>query len=229
MPRPVSVLLCLLALLLAVPAVAQKDKSKKSKKELQKEEAYNMIAQETCDCMSGKDVTKMKSSEIEMQLGICMISSFTAHADVIGEDAVLNDPNSMEQLGQKVGVLMLGKCPQILLAVASGMQDETMIVDEGVMPQDEEDYWDGGEEVTGAIVRMSTNGDVSYLIMKDDAGVEHELMWLRYFEGSDSLLENPDSGIGRKATVYWVPMECYSPKTKDYAVRKEIRALTFVE
>ncbi len=125
---------------------------------------------------------------------------------------------------------MFGKCPQTLMAVATSMQPESDPMLEDLPPMLEESQeWDGGEELTGAIVRMTNTGDVSYLVLKDEAGKEHELMWLRYFEGSEPLLENPEAGIGRKAMVYWVPMEVYSPKTRDYTIRKEIRALTFVE
>ncbi|MDZ4678821.1 MAG: hypothetical protein SGI94_00180 [Saprospiraceae bacterium] len=226
-----SVLLCLLALLLAIPAVAQKDKSKKQKKEEQKQEAiYNLIAQETCDCMADKDVSNMKSEDIEMNLGLCMLGSFSKHSGELGGEADLSNDTAMEALGEKIGILMFGKCPQTLMAVATSMQAESDPMLDDLPPMLEESAeWDGGGELTGAIVRMSNTGDVSYLVLKDEAGVEHELMWLRYFDGSEPLLENPEAGIGRKAMIYWVPMEIYSPKTKDYAVRKEIRALTFVE
>lgn len=228
MSRPISLLLCLLALLLAIPAVAQKDKSKKSKKEQKQEATYHLIAQETCECMEGKDVSNMKSEDIEMQLGLCMLGSVSKHSGDLEGEPDLGNSADMEALGEKIGVLMFGKCPQTLMAVANGMEIEPMMEDLTPMP-DESAEWDGGEELTGAIVRMTNNGDVSYLVLKDEAGTEHELMWLRYFEGSELLLENPEAGIGRKAMVYWIPMEVYSPKTRDYAVRKEIRALTFVE
>ncbi|MFM9947924.1 MAG: hypothetical protein ACKV1O_08305 [Saprospiraceae bacterium] len=225
-----SVLLCLLALLLAIPAVAQKDKSKKSKKEQKQEEIYNLIAQETCECMEGKDVLNMKSEDIEMQLGMCMLGSYSEHSGDLEKEADLGNQTGMEALGEKIGVLMFGKCPQTLMAVATSMQAEGDPMLDDLPPMlDESQEWDGGEELTGAIVRMTNHGDVSYLVLKDEAGTEHELMWLRYFEGSESLLENPEAGIGRKAMIYWIPMEVYSPKTRDYAVRKEIRALTFVE
>ncbi|NUO02344.1 MAG: hypothetical protein HUU01_17195 [Saprospiraceae bacterium] len=231
MSRPIPVLFCLLALLLTIPAVAQKGKSKKSKKEEQKqEEIYNLIAQETCDCMDGKDVSKMKSEDIEMQLGLCMLGSYSKHSKELGIEADLGNSSAMEALGEKIGILMFGKCPQTLMAVAGTLEEEPTVVEDPAGMGADEVYWeDGGEELTGAIVRVTNAGDVSYLVLKDEAGVEHELMWLRYFEGSEPLLENPDSGIGRKAIVYSVPMEVYSPKTRDYAVRKEIRALTFVE
>lgn len=230
MSRPIPILLCLLALLLAIPAVAQKDKSKKSKKEQKQEAIYNLVAQETCDCMEGKDLSNMKPEDIEMQLGMCMLGSFSEHSGDLEEEADLGNTADMEALGEKIGVLMFGKCPQTLMAVATSMQPETDPMLDDLPPMlDESPEWDGGEELTGAIVRMTNNGDVSYLVLKDEAGVEHELMWLRYFEGSEPLLENPEAGIGRKAIIYWVPMEVYSPKTRDYAVRKEIRALTFVE
>jgi len=235
MSRSIPVVLCLLALLLAIPAVAQKDKAKKSKKEEQKEqkeeEIYNLIAQETCDCMADKDVSKMKSADIEMQLGLCMLGSFTTHSAALGGDVDISDSGKLEALGEKIGILMFGKCPQTLMAVATSMQGgtEPMMEEDLSALLEESQDWDGGEEVSGAIVRMSNISDVSYIVLKDEAGVEHELMWLRYFEGSELLFENPNASVGRKATIYWVPMEIYSPKTKDYAIRKEIRALTFVE
>lgn len=230
MSRPISILLCLLALLLAIPAVAQKDKTKKSKKELKQEAIYDLIAQETCDCMDGKDVSKMKSEDIEMQLGICMLGSYSKHSGDLEETTDLNNSAGMEALGEKIGILMFGKCPQTLMAVAGGMQEEPALVEDPAGMGADELYWeDGGEELTGVLVRLSNTGDVGYLVLKDEAGVEHELMWLRYFEGSEALLENPDAGIGRKVIIYSVPMEIYVPKTRDYAVRKEIRALTFVE
>lgn len=229
MSKQLPILLCLLALLFAVPALAQKDKTKKSKKkEMTEAEVYDLVAQETCDCMSTKDVSKMNSSDIEMNLGLCMIGSFSAHSDVLGDDFDLGNSEGLEKMGEKIGLIMFSKCPQILMAVAASMGGEGDDPEIAAM-MEEEMAWEGGEELSGTLMSMTSTGDVNFLTVRDEEGVEHELMWLRYFEGSEALLEDSKSGVGRKATIYWVPMECYSAKEKDYRFRKEIRSLTFNE
>jgi hypothetical protein len=66
---------------------------------------------ETCECIGKKnyDYTKADRADVEMSLGLCMLES--AQKNNLPID--IADTGSMTALGEKVGVLMVGVCPDV--------------------------------------------------------------------------------------------------------------------
>jgi hypothetical protein len=77
----------------------------------QTDEVYKTIAKETCECIGKKnyDYTKADRADVEMSLGLCMLES--AQKNNLPID--IADTGSMTALGEKVGVLMVGVCPDV--------------------------------------------------------------------------------------------------------------------
>jgi hypothetical protein len=172
---------------------------------LAQEDIYKTIATETCDCVSKRGIDSSKRNEVEVALGLCMLESIQAH-DV---DVQLTDEAAMTAFGEKVGLQMAPICPLLFTAF---MGDETEEEQVAVL------------EVAGKVKSIEMD-EFLFLIVKDDSGKEHRLLWFRYFPGSDDFKGDPKKLVGKNVTVLYENQECYFPKAKTYRDSKEIREL----
>ncbi len=175
------------------------------------QEMLDTITQETCDCISGKNLANLNAENLNLVLGTCMIESLGRHESAMKELNInLHDADGMRQLGEKVGLRMATICPDILLKIAELSQ-----------PQPTTD-----NELLGTIVR--TGGEeFGFVIVRDEQGREHKLLWLRYFKNSEQLIQNPQQVIGKRVRIHYEAIECYTPKEREYFERKEIKRMEF--
>ncbi len=171
------------------------------------QDVYVKIAEETCACISKNDLSKSSKQEIEIQLGLCMLES--ANNNKLEVD--MKDNAQMTKLGEAVGLKMAAICPKIFtyLIEAKKVKEEQL-------------------EIVGKL-KSIIEGDFNYVVVKDDAGREQKLIWLRYFKGSDDLMDNVGKLAGKKVRIKYADLECYSPKAKSYVKYKEIVELMFEE
>ncbi len=199
---PVCLFLCFISI-----ASAQKEE----------DDIIDLLAQETCDCVGSKDLNSADPGTIEFELGMCILGALANNeAAYKGKMEInMNDPESMHIIGEKIGARMAFKCPKVLMLM-------TKIVDkEELKPA-------VTKELKGIVVGVEEK-EFSYIVLREQDGSEHRLMWLRYFEGSDSLVGNLRTVIGKKVQVTYESIDCYSPQAKEYFPRKEIRSLRLVE
>jgi hypothetical protein len=168
------------------------------------EDIYKTIAQETCDCVSKRGIDTSKRNEVEIALGLCMLESIQAH-DV---DVQLTDEAAMTAFGEKVGLQMAPICPLLFSAFMGDAEEEGVEV----------------LELAGKVKSIEMD-EFLFIILKDDSGKEHKLLWFRYFPGSDDFKSDPKKLVGKSITVVYENQECYFPKTKTYRDSKEIRDL----
>lgn len=189
----------LIALLSVLPLTAQ--------------DLLDAIAQETCDCIGKKDLEGMAQEKINLELGICMMESFSSRdaTEMAKLEVDITDQSSINKFAEKIGIRMAVKCPSTLQKVAA---TNTVVEQETVVM--------GTIEGT---IKEVTDGEFSYIIVEDGSGRSHKLLWLRYFKGSETISSNPESAKGKKAKITYAPIECYSPKAKDYYDQKEIKSL----
>ena len=171
------------------------------------QDVYVKIAEETCACISKNEFSKSSKQEIEIQLGLCMLES--ANNNKLEVD--VKDNGAMTKLGEAVGLKMAAICPKIFAYLIEDKKAKEQQL-----------------EIVGKL-KSIVEGDFNYVIVKDNAGREQKLIWLRYFKGSDELLENMGKLAGTKVRILYADLECYSPKAKSYVKHKEIIELMFEE
>ena len=92
------------------------------------QDVYDIIGKETCTCLEAKklDYTKLNKKDIQTQVGLCMIQSYSSHASEFKlEDKVsFDDQAGMRSLGEKVAMKMLADCPAIILEMGRRSVDE---------------------------------------------------------------------------------------------------------
>lgn len=168
------------------------------------EDIYKIIATETCECITKKNVDVKNRSEVEMALGLCMMESFQAHE----VDIDVSDEQAMTKFGEKVGMKMAPICPTVFASFIG----------------DEEPEEPSAIELSGTVKSIET-GEFLFLVFKESSGKEHKLLWLRYFPGSDDFKDEPKKLVGKKMTITYQEMECFFPKLKAYYNAKEILSL----
>lgn len=170
------------------------------------QDAFDKMAQETCACINKHDLSKLTKDDIETKLGLCMIEA----ASNQNYDIDTTDPEAGRKFGEKVGAKMATICPKVFV----------YLLDEDRTPAEPT------KKIAGTIKKI-VEGEFNYLIVKDSNGREVKFIWLRYFKGSEELLENISKLEGKKVTIAFEEIECYSPQAKTYLVLKEIRELVF--
>ncbi len=177
----------------------------------QSEKLLDAVAQETCDCIKDKDVSKMTTEELQVELGICMMGSLGTHQKEMGGSLDLTNQASMQAFGEKVGVRMVAKCPEQMMKVVSS----TTATDKGA---------DNIATVEGSFKQVEGT-ELTYIILEEADGSQQRLLWLRPFEGEELLKGNPGALKGKKVVIEYTPIECYSSQAKKYVTRKEIVSL----
>jgi hypothetical protein len=167
------------------------------------DDIYKTIATETCDCVSKRGIDTSKRNEVEIALGLCMLESIQSH-DV---DVQLTDEAAMTAFGEKVGLQMAPICPLLFSAFMADPQEEEEVL-----------------TLAGKIKSIEMD-EFLFVILKDDSGKEHKMLWFRYFSGSDDFKNDPKKLVGKNVTVVYENQECYFPKAKTYRDSKEIREL----
>lgn len=177
------------------------------------DDMYTVMAQEACDCMDSKGSS---SADLEAQLGMCILESFTTHPEFLAKFD-LTDEAAMEKVGEKIGMEMVGICPVLFMG---------MMGDEDFMGDDEEEN-DEYFSIQG-IISGFEGTDMQFVLVKTDDDSIHKMLWLGSFSGDEKLMELGQKAVGQKVVVEYEEEECYSPKLHKYVNRKEISNIEFL-
>lgn len=187
------------------------------------QDALDAIAQETCDCLEGKDLSNMSQEDSSVEVGMCMMSSLSTRQDKITELGIdITDQSSMEKFGEKIGMKMAVKCPKVLMGMGMMRSETTTTTTTKTMTSTSEK----AQVMTGK-VKAIEGDEFSVVVIEDETGRSQKFLWLRYFAGSEKLMENPKSVIGKSVKVKFSNIEVYSPKAKEYFNRKELKGIEF--
>lgn len=185
---------------------------------LSAQDIMDVFAQETCECISKKNIESLSQEQINLELGFCIMQSLSKHKGEYEEKypVNINDPASFSKFGEQIGFHMAARCPTILQKVATtngnAGQEATKPVSEMV-----------------GTIKAIRGTDISFLVIKDIKGRDQTFVWLRYFNGSDLLMDDFDELIGQKVKITYALIEMYSPKAKDYYNQKEIKGIQLME
>jgi len=133
----------------------------------------------------------------------------------------LDDPNSLELLGQEIGFKMLETCPDIFMTFAKDLIQEE-IEEKSSTPSTKVSK----TSVLGEVVKL-TKDQFNVLTFKGDNKRVYKLLWLEYFEGQELLSDFKDIKKSRLRISY-EDKEMYDPKLQDYRTYKVLRKLEVV-
>ena len=166
------------------------------------EDMYKSIANETCDCVSAKKLSSMTKDELETAIAACTLER------TVSNNINLNfsDTNAMLKFRTGVRLSMMNICPEVFAYNPNPVSDRFT------------------DQVTGH-VKSVRSSHVIVITLKDDTGRNHDLVWLRYFSGSEHFSANPKSMVGKIVTMRYQTAEFFSPRTGSYYKAKEITGL----
>ena len=181
----------------------------------QEDEALDQIASQGCDCISKLDLTGLSQDEKNMKFGFCLMEKLgdldQAQTKALGID--MTDQASLQKFGEKVGMRMAVKCPDVMMKIAQ-VQSETQIK---------------SVSESSGMVKGITGTELSYIQLDDGTGDVNSFLWLKKVDGADGFLANPQAMVGKKVKITFETMDIYSPKTKGYNSKKVITAIQVIE
>ena len=111
---------------------------------------------------------------------------------------------------------MVKFCPEALMMLADKDDDEDV-----VKPKEIE------FSVPGKLKTISGE-ELSIVSLKDENGKTQKFVWLNNFEGSDRLI-NSKKIKNLKVNLSYKNVELFSPKLKEYIVRKQITKIEYLD
>lgn len=180
------------------------------------QDILDVITKEVCSCASEKkDMLKDAASEkVQMQLGLCIISSFSSHEKEVTAKYgnVMEAEGAMEKLGGDVGIKMASVCPDVLMMFAD-MESE---------------FGEETEEIPaltleGKIIEIKPEQFLT-VIVKDNSGRNHTFLVLTFFEDSNLFIENKLKKNDKVSVQYW-EQEFYDAKARDFRYYKVIQGI----
>lgn len=180
------------------------------------QDILDVITKEVCSCANEKkDMLKDAASEkVQMQLGLCIISSFSSHEKEVTAKYgnVMEAEGAMEKLGGDVGIKMASVCPDVLMMFAD-MESE---------------FGEETEEIPaltleGKIIEIKSEQFLT-VIVKDNSGRNHTFLVLTFFEDSNLFIENKLKKNDKVSVQYW-EQEFYDAKAKDFRYYKVIQGI----
>lgn len=172
-----------------------------------------ILAEKTCECLKTKNFEHKNKEEIQMELGLCMLTE----AKKLKIEIDLKDNSSIEKLGEEVGLKMAVICPESFVKYLSQeAKDGSSLMD---------DYKEN-KKINGIITKF-TKDDLAYLFVKTAEGREVKLILLEYFINAENLIEQPKELVNKKVSIEYKEVEYYLPRIGEFVKMKEIKSLTF--
>lgn len=173
------------------------------------------VGQETCDCITQKDLEGLTEGEKEMQLGVCMFGSISKHKSQF--DEYTHGKNLMEygyeKFGEEVGINMAIHCPLFFMEYASN---------EGISFGDE-------EKLSIELGKITTIEKKQFNVVNLEVGDGSILkfLWLWDFEGSELLIKNQFKG--KWVNIFYSDTQLFDPDRKTYVNYKVIEGIELGE
>jgi len=142
------------------------------------------VTKEVCSCIEAKKdkLDELTPDKLKVQLGLCILSSYTAHEKQIKSKYgnVMENEAAMDKFGGDVGVKMVTVCPETLMAIAGAAGED---VDEIAASAPEV------LTVEGKITEIK-NEQFTSILVKDKNSRVYTFIVLNYFDTSSVLSNN---------------------------------------
>ncbi|MCH3883089.1 MULTISPECIES: hypothetical protein [Tenacibaculum] len=182
----------------------------------QDESVVDKVAKKTCEYLEGLDLGSLSADERNMKLGLYIFKMYDEYKADFNKEGIYLDltkgADEGRKFGVKIGTRMASFCPEALMMFANEEGGES----------DEEKF-----SVKGELIELS-GIEISKLSLKDNKGKTQKFIWINNFEGSDKLI-NEEFIQGLKVKLHYRNVEIYSPKLKEYIVKKQISKIEYLD
>jgi hypothetical protein len=173
--------------------------------QLTKSEFITQISSKTCNCLEEK---KENISNLEVEIGICMLSSLNEHMDdfiyYYGEIAFTDD-KIMYNFGVEIGMKMVTICPNFF------MDNLDSMIEISNNDKSESNY----NVFEGKVLEINSNQQIFSFTVKDKTGTIVTFIILENFESSDLILDGFITEK-QKIEVEYYQKEIYDSKNKEF-------------
>jgi len=184
-------------------------------------------ANETCDCINKANVPDDISNEDWQKiLTDCLGQPLIKYYEKICKEnkiAADQGQDSYEAVGTKIGAKLVDNCPKFMKMAMRAEDNKNA----GTVAKTEEEV--GKEGSATGVVKSVDKKDFYAITIENTMGSKETFIWLRFFKGSTPFENNPLGQVGKKVTVKYRELRCYSPEMGDYVIKKEITEITFVD
>ena len=183
--------------------------------QLTKSEFITQISSKTCNCLEEK---KENISNLEVEIGICMLSSLNEHMDdfiyYYGEIAFTDD-KIMYNFGVEIGMKMVTICPNFFMDNLDSMKEISN------NDKSESNY----NVFEGKVLEINSNQQIFSFTVKDKTGTIVTFIILEDFESSDLIL---DGFINekQKIEVEYYQKEIYDSQNKEFTFFNVVSSIT---
>lgn len=178
----------------------------------------DLAAQEICECVQSKDNDEKSRSQLEVQIGICMMETISTHPKEFEEYTNGKSLSELDfkNLGTEVGVRMVSYCPMFF---ANFIKNES--VDNVSKGNSTELFTEKG------IITSLKSNQFNMIHLKTEDGSLLKFMWLTDFEGAEILMK--EQYKNKSVSIYYDNFEFYDPKSKSYIKHRVIYGLEINE
>jgi hypothetical protein len=177
------------------------------------ESLIEKISDDSCECMTGNSLNDMNQSQIEMQMGVCILQSVgkfkTEIESYLGQQSIIDIMT--EQFGEQVGIKMALVCPQIFMFFSN--------------------YSEGSMEMAYAVelgkIKSIEKKQFNMVNLEMYDGSVLKFLWLWEFDGSEILTKNQYKN--KWVNIFYSTLEFYDPDLKKYVPYKVIEAIELGE
>lgn len=182
----------------------------------------DLAAQEICECVQSKDNDEKSRSQLEVQIGICMMETISTHPKEFEEYTNGKSLSELDfkNLGTEVGVRMVSYCPLFFTNFIQNHLEEEIPKE---IPKEipTEFFIEKGE-----ITAVKSN-QFHTIHFKTEDGSLLKFMWLTDFEGAEILMK--EQYKNKSVSIYYDNFEFYDPKSKSYIKHRVIYGLEINE
>jgi hypothetical protein len=190
----------------------------------QTDEEVQVIADYTCTCLTEKEsqLRNISSDEMQMELGICMITAMNE----AGVEVDYADPAGMEKLGERVGFQMAFSCPDFMNMIGEMMNNDPELLND--MTGSDKDNGFGRHRSIGTFVAVEES-DFVRITLESDSGRKEAYYWMEHFDGANLLDNNANALKNKRISVTYEKRESYSPRLGDYIQIRVLRSLEILD
>lgn len=184
---------------------------------LNAQDILDVMANESCNCIKNKklDPKAISSEQFQMELGTCIVKSYSTYREEYKKinKSDYKDNDSMRKHGEDVAIKMFAICPEILMAMNNG---------------DEEDI----AAIEATTESLKIEGDVTDIVIKqfvtirvkDKYRMVHDMILLDNFDTATLYTQGK---IKKRdiISVSYSEVELFDPKAKEYRFYKIITGL----
>jgi hypothetical protein len=182
------------------------------------------MTESACECVSKKDISKIKSSDVEMELGLCIMGALEFIPKKELDKFDISDEKKMSKLGEDIGVRMAVKCPKTLMAIAlvgEKRKNKDNDSDDAPPPPPPPADWGKMEGKVKEVIE----GEFVTIVLSDKNQREQRFLWIAHFNGESDYIANPQLLKGKELEITFYTQDRYVVKMHDYVTFKQITEL----